>query len=473
MEPGLSGKSAAIVLAGAILGMTLQLTQGQYSHFGIALMAVALLIGISGMWLQESLREGVTRQFLGILIIAQLFTTLFAPADDSMFGRGGMNFTIHAAGFALVALATLAIATERFAKPAFIATLFVFAFLGVWTIHTEPKPFIDVHPMHTDASDAMVDGISPYSITVKDMYGPGVSHLYYPPGTVVDGRVQYGFPYMPLALEYSTPFYLAYGDPRYGYLLAMIVTAGLIATIRPDTVGMLLAGLTLFTPAGLYIVKMCWIEPLCAMLLVATVTCAIRYPKALPIALGLLLASKQYLPAAIGLVPLLDRKDRLTIAWKSVLVAAIVSLPLVLWDVKSFINSAILYHMKNPFRRDSLSFVAWWASVRPGWSVPFWLSFVALGGAMTWCLARMPRSTQSFVAAFAFCFFVFVSLSKQAFINYHYLIVVAAFAAAATEKCMSGIGLADNTLSDHAQAPGHPLHLVGDQHDRTRPARAA
>lgn len=458
-------------MAGTLLGLTLQLTQGQYSPFGVMVMGIAMLVGVSGAFLKANLNLKSSCRFLVALLVGQFFVTIFAPADDSVFSRGGTGLIVHCAGLALALIAILPIAFEKrsLAKVGFISALLIFACMGIWKVWSVPKPFIDVHPMHTEASNALLHLENPYAITVADMYGPGVN--YYPPSTVINGRIQYGFPYMPLALMYSTPAYVLWGDPRYAYLLAMIAAAGLIAIARPGPIGMLMGLLFLYTPVSLYIVQMCWIEPLCAMLVAATVVCAIRYPRALPIALGLMLASKQYLPAAIGFIPLLNRNDKWAVAGKAMITAALVSLPLALWSPAAFINSTISYQLKAPYRPDSLSFVAWWGYGKPGWAVPFWLSFVALGGTLGWCLARMERGVQSFVSAFAFCFFVFITLSKQTFINYHYLILVAGFLAAAVENLNPRGNVADNTLSDHATPDlAHP-HCDGES--CVCPARAA
>src|SRR6185369_9767844 len=103
----------------------------------------------------------------------------------------------------------------------------------------------------------------------------------------------------------------------------------------------------------------------------ATIFCALRYPKLLPIALGLLLASKQYMVLAAPALAILalsyeDRRRGLDILWQSALVALLVTLPLALWNWKAFWFSNVTVQLQAPFRDDALSFlVAWKARIGP------------------------------------------------------------------------------------------------------------
>src|SRR5262249_55404593 len=148
------------------------------------------------------------------------------------------------------------------------------------------------------------------------------------------------YPYPPLTLLLTAPAQILFGDFRYAQLLAMLLTGVFIALVRPDRVGMLAAALLLFTPRCFYVLESGWTEPLSAMLLAASVLCAVRSPRALPVALGLLLASKQYLPAAILLAPMLSKRPLKDLAI-ALATAFIVTAPLALWDLSAFLHSAV------------------------------------------------------------------------------------------------------------------------------------
>jgi hypothetical protein len=295
-------------------------------------------------------------------------------------------------------------------------------------------------------------------------------------------------------------------------LISMLASAVMIALIRRDRAGMLIAMLLLFTPRAFYILELAWTEPISVMLLTAAVLVAVRGQNALarrhshtasgdtgdfshaketekpspsppysgdrqgegfsgatrvqaphpasplntgersldagaspdiagqgdrwrkfgslatPVLLGLLLSSKQYLPATILLFPLVEPQKR---SWKRVIIdmvvacaaAAVVTLPLALWDFKAFWQSAITLQMLQPYRPDALSFLAWWGYGRTGWTGPFWLAFVALFIAALLSLWRLPRGIPGFIMGFAFTYYCFFAFNKQAFANYYYLVL--------------------------------------------------
>ncbi|HVT88283.1 MAG TPA: hypothetical protein VHD56_05490 [Tepidisphaeraceae bacterium] len=464
MNAGLSAKNAALLLAAALLGITLQMTGGMYSAFGVGMLMIAFAIAVCGMFIPgKGLSPNPSRLYLLGLVFLQLFAMYFTPSDESLAIAKEPTRTFHAAAIIVAAMATILVAkgSRKIALAGFLLLLATAGAIGIWRIRTVSQPFIDVFFIQTEAADSLSHGQNPYAMTFKDIYGANAP--YYAPGMIKDGRVQYGYPYMPLSLMVGSVSHWLFGDPRYAYLISIIATAIMIAMIRPDSLGMLMATLFLFTPSSFHIIQTSWVEPLSAMLLIATVLSAIRWPRLMPIAFGLLLASKQYLLAGIGLAPMFGRRDKWSVAGVATLTASIVTLPLVLWDIKAFLHSAVALHMTMPYRPDSLSLVAWWGFGQKGWAPPFWLSFAALGAAMTWSYLRIRKGTFGFLLSFAFCFFTFIILSKQAFLNYYYLIVAAACAAAALENYTSSSASADKTLSDHARIlSAYSLHPVDD-----------
>src|SRR5262249_41025452 len=151
---------------------------------------------------------------------------------------------------------------------------------------------------------------------------------------------------------------------------AILCASALIATIRSDRIGLLFGALFLFLPPGIYVLQWSWIEPLSALFLVQTLYCGLRKPRLTWLPLGLFLASKQYLPIALLLLPLMNIPWKRTAAAMTVLLAMAVTLPMALWNLPAFLDSAIIFHLRSPYRPDALSFQAWWGYDRIGWTGP-------------------------------------------------------------------------------------------------------
>jgi hypothetical protein len=425
------GRALLLGLSAWTLGLAIHVTDGLYSGGGAALLALALGFCIAGVFGRRiALSDRAMRNLLLALLITQLLAMLLRPAGAS---AATVPITdqrpFDAAIFvALGAIAVIAFARRRAAGvTGFVLLLAVHAAIGVWKIRTAPQPRIDVFIFHTHAIDALVRGVNPYSITFPNIYEPQT--WTYAPGIVRDGRLQFGFPYPPIVLLYTAPAQLLAGDFRYAYLLAMLVGGVLVAAIgRFTRSALLLAAVLLFTPRTFYVLEMGWTEPLSAMLLAATLLMALRWPGVTALALGLFVASKQYLPVALLVMPLLYRP---ALPWRLMLrdllmalvVAGLVTLPLAMWNREAFWHSAVTLQFHQPYRGDSLSLLAWWGSTRPGWIGPVWPAFALAGGAVLAAVLRCGRGPGAFAAGMALVLFVFFAFNKQAFANYYYLVI--------------------------------------------------
>jgi hypothetical protein len=456
MDKGITGNSAVLAMSATLLGLTVQLTRGHYSPGGVAVVAVVLvLLAIATFGHVRGITGPVARKFLASLAIVQLFSLLFTPYGESLFDSPNVPTELLITLFLVASGAVIAIvvSSRRAAVIGFILLLTSQAAIGIWRIHSLPNPPIDVYVVQTEAANALSRGEDPYAMTYPNIFGPDVD--FYPPGSLKDGRVQYGYPYPPLPMLLTTPAHLLLGDVRYAHLLAILCASSLIALVRSDRIGLLFGALFLFLPPGIYVLQMSWIEPISALFLVQTLYCALRKPGLAWLPLGLLLATKQYMPVALLLLPLMAIPWKRTAALLTVALAMAVTLPMALWNIPAFVHSAISFHLRSPYRSDALSFQAWWGYERAGWTGPSWPAFVAMGFAMAACLRWAPRRSGGFAMAIAFCFLVFFSLSKQAFANYYYLILAACCAAACLENWIPTVVLADKQLSDHAEI-AHP-----------------
>jgi hypothetical protein len=347
--------------------------------------------------------------------------------------------------------------------------------LGIWMIRSSPRPHNDVFVFQQLGGQALLHGDNPYNITYPDIYREThqTDRPVYGKGLVKDGQLGFGFPYTPLSLLLSTLGYAMLGDHRYAQAIAITLAGGLIATARPSRASVLAAAGLLFTPRGLFVLGRAWTEPFVVLGLAAVVFIACRYagnptpspgtpgeasgigdcPRAggseglyrrdiardvliLGIALGLFLATKQYLILAVPPIflllprPIRPRPTILLLA-SAAFVALLVTLPFAAWNLPAFVRSTWTVQQIAPFREDALSYLVWYlqrTGVRPG----AWVAFAAAIPATALALWRAPRTAAGFAAALALIFLVFVAFNKQAFANYYYFILAACWASVAT-----------------------------------------
>src|SRR5207249_8115978 len=82
-------------------------------------------------------------------------------------------------------------------------------------------------------------------------------------------------------------------------------------------------------------------------------------------------------------------------AWRAGATALAVTLPLALVDPSAFVRDVVLFQIRQPFRWDSLSFLAWLARVTSA-PLPAWWGFLALAAVTALALWRAPRTPAGF-----------------------------------------------------------------------------
>jgi hypothetical protein len=437
-------RSALLALAAVLMGMSLHLRDGLYSPPSVLIMAIALLVCMVAVLAPRmgTLALRPAELFiggLGLIQIVALRLKVAGATANTVAAASQLPFHLGLLA-ALLLAALVLLGRRRMASLAFVLLLATHAGIGIWKIRTAPSPKMDVYLFQHDAGAALLDGHNPYTLTFPNIHG---RDDIYAPGSVKDGRIQFGYPYPPLSLLLTAPVQWIMGDFRYAMLLGVLATGAMIAMLAGGRIGMLLAILLLFTPRCFYIIEIGWTEPLCALLLVAALLALRRSLLLAAVVMGLLLASKQYIPFILLLLPLLierrgmiGRVTRLMII--AIVVALVVSLPLALWDFSAFWKSAVTLQLHQPYRADSTSFLAWWGQDRPGWVGPFWLAFVMLGVGIVLSYVQPRRGTAALAQAFALCLFLFLAFNKQAFANYYFLVIAALCAAAAVELGCSG-----------------------------------
>ncbi len=362
--------------------------------------------------------------------IAINFAELYTKAPGELLETG--DFRPYFAGVTLsAALAIgLLLVGGRLRMGGWMVLLGVHFFLGRWMIHeAAPNPGIDVVTWQREAIQSLQSGINPYG-TSHPNFSPAA---VYGSGMVVDGRVQIGLPYPPLSLLLATASQALAGDYRFGLLGAMLVTTLVIALARPSRIATAAALMFLSLPRSLLMLEGGWTEPFCLLLLAITVCCAIRAPRWTPVALGLLVAVKQYLFLALPLSLLLPRppQGHRGQFGRALLVAAVITVPFVLWSPGGFWRDVVAMQLQQPFRRDALSFPAIIARLG-GPILPSAIGFVGLAVLAMVGMVRLPRSPAGFAAALGGSLCGFFAFNKQAFANYYYFVIGALLLAVGT-----------------------------------------
>jgi uncharacterized membrane protein len=302
--------------------------------------------------------------------------------------------------------------------------LFLLAYAAVTVALLRSSPaHIDVEIYLRECSDALLHGHNPYAIRIPNIYPPKMAEQLYGPGMVSNGRVARGFPYLPFALLVAIPGHLL-GDVRYSQLIAMVVTALALRALASDRVGRTAAILGVASVSAIPILTQAFTEPTSVALL-ACLVLALKRQRHLFTALflGLLLVSKQYFVVVIPILWLIRQQLTRRMILIGLGLAAAVTLPFFLVDPATFWQD-IIGIQEVPLRPDSLSLLV--SSVKTfGWPPPWTYGVLPLlgGGFTALILAlRAPRTPAAFAAAMALTLLVTILLSKQAFINYYFMV---------------------------------------------------
>jgi hypothetical protein len=455
IHPAPRGRAVLLVVAAASLSVSLFLSDGMYGagRTDIAMLAAALALLLAAALLPDSDLRWLCPPTVLVTAIVLCLGAYFAlvlvwpPADyprfvliltagaDKYLALYGLNFYWSLMAFAALVAGTLAAKNAALASFTFPALVLIQAILSVWMIRCDPIPFVDVWTFEQTGMHALLSGHDPYATPMPNISAHLPNHsVVYGPGVENGDLLNYGYPYMPLSLMVTLIGAIP-GDVRYAMAASLAGAALLIGYSRPGNLPKLAAVALLFMPRTLFVIDWAWTDPIIVLFLALTVFCARRLPRLMPYALGLLMASKQYMAAAILLLPLLvgwDNRRLLAAAIRACATAAAVTLPGVLMHPRAFIASVIMWQIHQPFRPDALSFLAA-ASNRlgPHWQLPAWIGFAVLIAVAALALSRVRPSPAGFAMALALIYFAFFAFSKQAFMNYYFLVIGAIWCAVA------------------------------------------
>jgi hypothetical protein len=440
-------RALASLGAALALGCALQAGDGQFRPWALAWMLLGLGLAWvavatpSVQWVERQGEQAGRMALFGTFAIEILMLSRRSPGiylDDPGAWRSWPLVGLCAAMLLLGGL--LLRPRGPFRDGALPGLLLVHLALGVWLIHASPHPHIDVHVFQQDAAAALMRGQNPYAMTFADIYTgeEGASARLYGAQLSSAGRLAFGFPYPPLTLFLGLPGALL-GDHRYAQLGAMTLSGALMGYARPGWVSKAAAAAYLFFPRTFFVLEQGWTEPFGVLAVAGVVFCALRAPRLSAVALGLLVASKQYLAFALplGLV-LLPRapgwRGLLRVLLPAALAGLLVTAPLALWDLHAFWRDVVELQFHQPFRPDALSVLALWGTP----TLSAWPAWAAMAVGMAVALWRAPRSASGFALAVAVTFYGFFAFNKQAFCNYYYF-VAGALCVAVAAGAPSGI----------------------------------
>ena len=414
------------------LALALQIRSGHFHVVAVLLLGAAFVAATLAV--QATPRPALERRgaraielTLGLAIAAALVAHLFRPPGIHLDITGFWSRTPFYLG--LVGVGVLVggavFYPDRASAARLPILLILFFVLGAWVIHHSPNPRTDVILIQREAIATLLAGENPYRMTFPNLYG--ANSPYYGPGMVAGDRVLYGYSYPPLLLLLALPGQILAGDLRYSHLMALTIAGALIACARPGRVGFLAATLFLFAPRTYFVLEQSWTDCFVVTILALLVFCACRWPRAFPVVLGLFLGAKQYIVLALPLLwllrPQLIRPPgfKVTLAI-AVSTAAVLTLPLALWDFSAFWRDLIVIQFQLPFRMDSLSFSAALAHLT-GIKLPSLVGFLAAGAATVVALRRCPVSPAGFAVGVSWVYFAFFAINRQAFCNYYFFIL--------------------------------------------------
>jgi hypothetical protein len=418
-----------------LLGETLVRGDKQFDSIALACVAAAILIVALPLLLPQ---QSVNRRLLdGLIAVGVVVGFCRLPLIDLFFQYPAsrqllMPFVVLAAIAAVLAVLILFRLPRSMVGGAFVLLLLAFSLMGKFYLDLSASPHNDVYVVQELGCQALGDHRNPLGITFPDIYGPRAG--FYPPGSVVNGQVQCGYFYPPLSLLMDLPGYLA-GDLRYSHLAAVLIAAALLGYSQRHFAP---AIWLLFTPRLLFILENSWIETYALLFLAIAVWCHERKRDWLvPVAVGLLLVTKQYLLLTIPAIALLmPQPSQWRTAGRFALIAVIagsvVTLPFILWSPSAFLHSTTSLYT-NLLRPDSISFLPIISRLL-GTRLTLLCPLLAALPPSILILLRAPRSASGFAAAVALICLCVFAFSTQAFINYYFYATGALCVAIAAER---------------------------------------
>jgi hypothetical protein len=419
----------------AHLSLAAALTIGNGSGpWPVPLVLVAL--GLVALALRDGRAGAPSPRFAALVVVANLALALVrSPGNDLVAGAARWPFV--AAAVAMAGAALIGLRRPRLAVPLLAALVSLHLGAGALLLRDSPAPRIDVFVIQQEGARAFLDGKNPYRAVFANPYSPAETRAFFGD----DRRALVDYPYPPASLYAGALAYAAAGDVRWA-LLALQAATGLLLFLLarrrgPPERALLVAYLLALHPRGLLVVEQAWTEPLAAAALALALLALDGAAWVAGLAVGALLAAKQY---AVLVTPLLARRRLLDrAAWPWALgAAALTTVPLFAWDPRAFVDDVVLFQLRQPLRLDALSLPPI-VALLTGLRLPGALALVGAAAAAAWAWRKLPAGARGLSTGGALLLLAFFVSAKQAFCNYYWLASVLVLAAAATAPIVDDV----------------------------------
>jgi hypothetical protein len=432
----------------AMLCLTIALEKkGFYTPFSFFWLLVTLACAVATVGMAHRWRGANGETWILRLCAVQSlwqFGSLLSGGFVAKFAQPvppGLQIGIYLSLLGAAVVVALQYAPSVARRPVALRNLFCVALTlhfvcGALVILATPNLRSDVWVMQQEACRALLNGENPYAITLPDVLPDDVD---YGPQIQQNGRLLFGYTYLPAGLLLALPGYLLTGDHRFSQLAALTLAVGLMGLARPSRRSFAIASVFLFTPRMFFVIEQAWTEPFLLLFLAALLFQGQRARRESGSVLlsGALLATKQFAVLVVPLLGLLKPRHAVNQARSlvlSLLVAAAITLPFVLWNPQAFWHGTVRAHWLIPPREASLSVPTWLRE--QGIGAPGFLPFVLAGVMGFWLLwhwraaPAMARGAL-FAGGAATVWILFFAFAKQSFCNYYFLVLGAWCAAIA------------------------------------------
>lgn len=136
-------------------------------------------------------------------------------------------------------------------KYALSVIIIIYLCLAFWTLMNSPKPTVDTIVVFKEAPLKIINGINPYSSNFSKVY-QNIEPNYYN--------------YLPFSFIYMLPFVLIFNDPRYGVIVANLVSVfvlyKLISKYKNQKITNLFIMAFLFLPRSFYMLEHSYMDPI-------------------------------------------------------------------------------------------------------------------------------------------------------------------------------------------------------------------
>lgn len=418
-----------LLLFSALMVMMFSRVGSDHAALGVsALLMAAVSAGVALLRPLVVGNQDRVRRAERTLVVSLVLTGLILTAGEltrAFADMGSGLWLTLTATYTILGLVAAFVLVRRVPSMKWVFPLFLVAHAAMTVAMLRSAPsHIDVAVFLRDGSVAVLHGHNPYSMTFPNIYPPKLSDLFYGHGVVINGRITYGFPYLPVAVLVAIPGQLL-GDVRYSQLIAMVVTALVLRRLASDRIGRAAAVLGFAAPAAIPMLTGAWTEPTLVALLACLVLALERRRYAIAAALlGLFLVSKQYVVIAMPVICLIRHWMTRRMIFIGVALGAAATLPFFLVDPAAFWKAIVRYQLIQPFRSDSVSLLV--SSVNAfGWPPPWTYGVLPfVGGALTALAVALlaPRTPPAFAASVGLTLLVTILFSKEAFMNYYFIV---------------------------------------------------